>query len=64
MYLVHQPEPVLRWKGEEARRELNDIKADVLAFLEVSVHHSRHVGVREEVLHETACRDVDIMAVR
>jgi hypothetical protein len=46
------------------RRELDYIKADVLAFLEISVDGGEDLEMGEEVLHESAGRDVDIVAVR
>src|SRR3989449_644438 len=57
----HEPQPVVGRQGDEAARDLDDIKAEVAALADIAVHG---VGsLREDPPDEPAGGDGDLVAV-
>src|SRR5207245_6952060 len=58
---LHEPQPVVGRQGDEAARDLDDIKAEVAALVDIAVHG---VGsLREDPLDESAGGDGHLVAV-
>ena len=56
-----QPQEVVDREGDEAAQDLDDVEAELLAFLEVARHRVAALG--EHVFEEAARRDLDIVLV-
>ena len=56
-----QADEVIDGKRDEAARDLDDVEAELLAFLEVARHRVAALG--EHVFEEAARRDLDIVLV-
>lgn len=63
MNSLSEPDPVIRWEGEETGGELDHVEAEIFAGLEVSSDGIALVWMLEDVFDPAASGDIEAVVV-